>query len=656
MGREMRLKTGGVTLRAIGIGLVMVVVIIGLTQVLSIQHHAAEVAGEVPPPAPTYFLLAYIVLLAPLLGRWSRRLALSRGELLLIYAMMIVAGPITHPYAIGFLIPHIVSPLYYSAQEPGWHLFRSTLPSWMGPTDPEAVKTFFQGGNGTVPWATWIVPMLAWSSLLIVLFGVMLCINVLMRRQWVEHERLTFPLAALPLALTGDDTTGLPSLRHPMRLLQQPLFRLGLAVPIVLQAPSALHRYFPQMFELPLRDVTLVDAKTLSPPWIGLDRIELHVLFWLIGIAYLLPKEITLSAWVFYFIRLLENVAAVWIGKTGEAPNVYSNDFPALFAQGAGAAFALTGIALWTARRHLAGAFRRAFGRAGPDDRAEFLSYRTAFWGAILGSAFILGWLCLAGMRLWVAGLFFALLLSYFFIFTRIRAETGLGMGIILWPKMLDEVMITVVGAQYLRLSDLTALYAVRWLYFGSAAGSVMACQMEGFKLADSSGLRGRRVGGALALAATITVPIAFVWTLSSYYRHGFENLPIGQRSTMVGNQVYWSYQSLVNAVKTATGPDWGGIAAIVTGGLVTIALSALRARFLWFPLHPVGYLAANSWGIHINWLSFFIGWLLNMLITRYGGLKTYRRLLPFFFGLMVGDILHEAFWGIITCVTGGRQ
>lgn len=678
-----------VTPRAVGIGLVMVCVIVGMTQTLSIQRSAAEVGGGAPPPAPTYLLLLYVLLLAPLLGRWNRRLALSRGELLLIYAMMLVAGPITHPYGIGFLVPHTVSPLYYNAHEPGWALFQPALPSWLGPDDPRAVKTFFQGGDGTVPWGAWLIPMLAWSSLLVALFWVMLCINALMRRQWIDHERLTFPLAAIPLALT-EETAGdrLRTSADPQarRLLRQPLFWLGVALPLLLQAPSAIHKYIPQVFELPLRDVTLVDADTLlAPPWKGLGRIEVHVIFWLIGIAYLLPKELALSAWVFYFIRLLENVAAVWWGTSGEAPSVYSNDFPALFAQGAGAAFALTGITLWTARRHLLGAFRTALGLGrwdgwlrslairdvrssgardpdsfptpALDDRGEFLSYRTAFAGALLGIVFILTWFCLAGMRVWVAVLFLSLMLSYFFIFARIRAETGLGMHVVLWPKMLDEVVITVVGAQSMRLTEVTALYALRWLYFGSATGSVMACQLEGFKLADTGGLRGRRVGGALALAATVTVPLAFAWTLKSYYSTGFEALPIGQRSTsMVGSQIYWSYQNLVATQTTATGPEWGGILAIGAGALVTLTLSILRMKLLWFPLHPVGYLAANSWGMHINWLSFFLGWLFNVLIIRYGGLAVYRRLLPLFLGLILGDMLHEGLWGMVTWATGGRQ
>ncbi len=645
---------GGITPRAIGLGLVMVVIIIGLTQTLSIRYQAAEVAGDAPPPAPTVILFVYALLLAPLLSRFNSRLALTRGELVLIYAMMIVAGPITHPYSIGFLIPHTVSPHYYSAEEPGWSVFQSSLPSWFGPRDQLAIKTFFQGGDGSVPWAAWLIPLFAWSTLLLALFGVMLCINVLMRRPWVEHERLTFPLAGLPLALLHGRSPDENS-RH---LLEQPLFWLGLAVPILMQAPNAIHRYFPFVPDLPLRDLVLIDRRLLSPPWTGMGRLEIHVLFWLIGIAYLLPKDITFSAWIFYFVRLMENVSAVWSGKTGEEPNVYSNEFPALFAQGAGAAFALTAITLWSARRHLAGSLRSALGRDSiRDDRGEFLSYRTALFGAALGVVFILGWLTLAGMRLWLAALFLTLILSYFFIFARIRAETGLGMGVILWPKMLDEVVITVVGAQNLRLSELTALYGLRWLYFGSATGSVMAAQMEGFKLAGAGRLSGRGVGRAIGVAVGVAVPIAMVWTLKTYYSHGFEAMAIGQRSTsMVGSQIYYSYQDLVDTHNTATGPDWRGIGAIAAGALITIALSSLRTRLLWFPLHPVGYLVANSWGIHINWFSFMAGWLLNVLITRYGGLKTYRALLPVFLGLIVGDMLHEVLWGVVTWATGGRM
>jgi hypothetical protein len=222
---------------------------------------------------------------------------------------------------------------------------------------------------------------------------------------------------------------------------------------------------------------------------------------------------------------------------------------------------------------------------------------------------------------------------------------------------MLDEVMLTIVGAKYLTLSDLTVLFSLRWLYFGPAIGSVMACQLEGFKLAESGGLRGRPVGRVLMLVCAITVPLAFAWTLKTYYTTGFITLPIARPATsMVGTQIHWSYVSLMNAHNSPSGPELGGILAMATGVLVVIALGSLRARFMAFPLHPIGFLAANSWGMQINWLAFLLGWLLKSLITHYGGLRVYNLLLPFFLGLIVGDALHSGLWGLVAWATGGGR
>jgi len=118
-----------------------------MTQALSIERDAAEVGGGAPAPAPTYLLFIYVLVSLPLAGRWNRRFALSRGELLLIYTMMLVAGRSRTPMAWAS-DPHTVSPLYYKAHEPLWSLFQNVLPSWMGPTsDPAAIKTFFQAAT-----------------------------------------------------------------------------------------------------------------------------------------------------------------------------------------------------------------------------------------------------------------------------------------------------------------------------------------------------------------------------------------------------------------------------------------------------------------------------------------------------------------------------
>jgi hypothetical protein len=620
---------------------VLVALMVGLTQVLQIRYQAGDVGGNAPPPAPTYLLFLWIALAVPLLRRAGVAVGLSRGELLLIYGMMMVGGPIVHQYALGFLIPHVVAPYYYGSEANGWSRIWPDLPAWFGPKDPALTTPFFTGTLGRVPWGAWAVPLLAWGALLAALFGTMLCLNVLVRRQWVESERLVFPLAVLPLELSrGRDGGGI-------RLLAQPNFWYGAAVAFVLGSAASLASYVPSFPALPLRGIVLMDTLP-DRPWNGLGAIELNLIFWLLGVVYLLPTDISFSGWVFYWIARLENVIAVAAGTTGDPPSVYSNDFPALFAQGAGAAIALTVLSLYGARHHLRAVARRAFkGDPTVDDRGEFLSYRTALFGAVLGTAFMLGWLTLAGMRVWVAALLLGLMLCYFFIFARIRAETGLGMGVILWPKMLNEMMTTFLGAKLMTVGDLTVLYGVRWLYFGSATGAVMAAQLEGLKIADEGGLSRRSVTVAFSAAMLLALVLGLVWTTHTYYASGFVNMPIGNRGlSMVGSQVYWSYSDLLEDINNPTGPQWRGIAAIGAGGAVATALALMRMNFWWWPFHPIGFLAANSWGMHINWSMFLLGWLIKVYVTRYGGLQLYRRLLPFFLGFIVGDIVSQGVWG----------
>jgi hypothetical protein len=71
----------------------------------------------------------------------------------------------------------------------------------------------------------------------------MVCLMVIVRRQWVEHERLSYPMVQLPLALIGAGDGQQP-------LLRRRLTWMGFAVPFVLGSINALHNYygvFPQV-------------------------------------------------------------------------------------------------------------------------------------------------------------------------------------------------------------------------------------------------------------------------------------------------------------------------------------------------------------------------------------------------------------------------
>ena len=55
-----------------------------------------------------------------------------------------------------------------------------------------------------IPGGAWVVPLAAWMPFMLILYWVVFCLGVLLRGQWIENERLIFPLTRLPLALIQD--------------------------------------------------------------------------------------------------------------------------------------------------------------------------------------------------------------------------------------------------------------------------------------------------------------------------------------------------------------------------------------------------------------------------------------------------------------------
>jgi hypothetical protein len=82
------------------------------------------------------------------------------------------------------------------------------------------------------------------------------------------------------------------------------------------------------------------------------------------------------------------------------------------------------------------------------------------------------------------------------------------------------------------------------------------------------------------------------------------------------------------------------------------LGLLIARSQFH-FGLHPIGFLGASVHAVHMLWGSIFIGWVLKALIQRYGGMKGYLTALPFFLGLIVGDVINSVVWITLGYVTG---
>ncbi len=193
----------GITLRSVCIGVLAVVAI-------NLWVTYAETVVRSSRLNLSFFQLTllsiFIALVGgvnPLLRRIRRDAVLSPSELLTVAAIGMVGSVVPTSGITGFLVGVIGSPIYFETPENRWaEYYHPHLKSWMVPTDSGALRAFFEGGAaGVQPWKTWLAPLAWWGSLVAALLVGSACTMVILRRQWAEHEKLVYPLAAVPIEM-----------------------------------------------------------------------------------------------------------------------------------------------------------------------------------------------------------------------------------------------------------------------------------------------------------------------------------------------------------------------------------------------------------------------------------------------------------------------
>ncbi len=599
------------------------------------------VRGRFTASAPATAPLVLVLLLAGLglVGPLRRALRLRRHEVLAIYAIVGAGAPLVSHGVLGYLLPHVIFPQFGARNHEEWRsVILPLLPSWFSPTDPASVLGFFQGG-ASVPWSAWWLPLAMWSSFVVALSLASICLVLLLRTQWITHERLSFPLAQIPLELVSTDTSDAGA-----RLPRAPIFWTGLGVASGLSLWNSFASYFPMLPALPLGPIAMVQAQT--GPTVGLNGLRLTLWPWLIGIAYLIPKELSFSCWFFWLLRVAMAVFAIAAGATARSPESWlgSTEFPAFAYQGLGALIALVVWMFWRARRQFVRAVRVACSRqSGREDRDEPLPYRYTLLCLTLSCAWLVYFCVLAGCRPGMAMGLIAALLGLYIAWTWLRAETGL--GLLLFPNFLDD-MTDAFGNTVYRPREIMMIMSVRWAYFnGPSQLNILPGNVaESLKIADAARIRSRSLLPAMAAGFALSLVIGIYVMLTGIYHHGFYNLR-ATNEHWIGSQVEWGAGHIFSSLTTPSKLEPNAVIATLAGAAVALGLGLLRLRFYWWPFHPVGYLAANSWGMHMYASAFFVGWLAKVLITRYGGLRVYRQTVPLAIGLIAGEFLGEVVW-----------
>ncbi|MCZ6678258.1 MAG: hypothetical protein O7E52_13520 [Candidatus Poribacteria bacterium] len=585
---------------------------------------------------PFYSVIFTLLILAVLnlpLRRFAAKYALTGGELISLYVLMSITVLFMSYDMFLPLVSIIVHAYYFASPENEWRdLFWKYLPNWLTINDPNVLIAFYRGDQTLLDGQylrAWLKPILWWCTFTFVLCFVMQCINVIIRKQWAEQERLVYPTVELPYQISY----------HTGSFLRSKAMWWGFAIAGSISLINGLHVLYPWMPGIPNKWIPLSSLFT-EKPWTALLRGGSGIVIYpfAVGLFFLMPLDLLMSIILFFFLYKVQYLISSITGME-KVPG-----FPYPFEQNTGAYTGICVIALWGTRRQIWRALMQAVGRIPAADEAEPMRYRTAFLGIVFGGIFLIRFAMQGGMALWIAVLFFAAHFATIAIpITRIRAQIGLPIHstTFIGPH---HSLVSLLGTRKIGAQNLTWFSLFFW-FNRDNRNHPMPHQLEAFKLAERGNLEVKGLSRWMLALIVVAMPLCILMLVNIFFRLGVDTGKVGGQINSFGGRAYGFLHGWLTSPQDA---HTGHIAAMTIGFCVTLLLAAIRSRLFWWPIHPLGYGISFSSHMPLLWAAFIISGVAKWTVLKYGGIGFYRRTVPFFLGLVLGDFGIGSIWNIL--------
>lgn len=637
MATASKVKDAGVTFRAVMLALILIPINNHWITVIEVRWYALD--GTCLPLFVTPIFILFMTALANvgLRAIWPRA-ALKRGELLTIYMMVVIGATLASHDLIQNLFGAIGHPHYFASDGNRYReLFFRYLPNHLLVSDPLALKGFYRGNTDPWVWEVikyWIGPLAWWAVLVLVLIGMMMCLNIIIRKQWTEHEKLVFPLIQLPIEMAAEDSG--------KRFYANRFMWAGFAIAFLIGLINGLHTLFPSMPYIEGIKHYNIGVLLKDPPWNAMQRggngFQITGYPFTIGLAYFMPLDLSFSCWFFYIARKIVQVLGAAMGWDSGG----NNAFPYYESQSSGAWLALGAIIIAGSMPYLKSVWRQAWSREKEEqDPTESGLYRKAFVGLGVGALLLLLFAKRMGMAGWAAIVFFCIYFVIAIAITRVRAELGTPHEIYFVNP--QQIMVSLFGYNILGPANLTLISTLYWFNRGYRSHP-MPNQLESFKMAEGTAIRIKPLVFALMLATVVGLLSSYYSNLSVTYHEGAQAKCMGYK-WWVGAE---SFDRLRNWIIEKPGPDEVRLSYMAVGAAIVVGLSKIRGAFAGWPFHPAGYALAVSYAMDYFWFAIFLSWLAKSIIVRYGGMKLHNMLVPFFLGLVLGDFTIGSIWAIV--------
>jgi hypothetical protein len=634
------------------LGLALAALFCAVTPYNNVFLQNSPLAGGHFPLASFGCLLLLVIVLNPLLSLVRASWRLHSHELLLVWAMVTVATGIAFTGLMRTFIINITTPAWFTnTATPVGRILEALLPPGLFPTDPETIRTLYNGLEGgrdmawwevlyTIPWHRWIAPMVGWGAFVALVYTALMGLMGLFTHQWIENEKMNFPLLRVPMALSDESEKG--TLRT---FFFHKYFLAGCSIPFFLHLLNGLHAHYPQVPQIP----TLILMQPYMPKeglLSGFYKLKVYLYPAFIGFAFLTSKQVSFSLWGFFMLGgLLPGLLQV-MGWRLPSAALGTTFGPVLSGveemQMIGAFGVFFFFILWLGRYHLSYVVRTLFRKDPALDEGYhgLLSPRVSFWLFAAGFAGTLAWLCLFGMQLLAAFLFLIVCFMLQLVTARLICQGGLPYFTLTAAP--SDGFLAFLDTRLIAPATVFLALVVPKVTFVDVRESLMPSLLHASKVSNGARPKRRFLFGVTA-SVVIGVAVSFAAMLILYYKHGIATLP-DSWAVETARRVH---ENVAQLVEYPEGPKPWSTSFAVIGAVVMTFLVVGYQRFIWWPLHPIGYLTTYSSAMRILWFSFFIGWLVNTLVLRYGGVAQFKEARRFFIGMIVGDMVMALAWMI---------
>ena len=646
---------------------VLFCVIQAFTVVLAENTKQVYIASTLISVLAFAMMMGFVLVINPLLRlvfRGTRLVPLNRAELITLFATLMVSAGISSFGLASQLIPIIPTPWNpdWNTPQRGWD--KDLLPHLnqkLYITNPDEIRQFREGLNipkpaesaplsewvtygedviKTIPWSTWLGPLSYWMIFIVGCYGIFYFLSYVVLGYWSEREKLIFPLAKLSTLLLPDDES---SKAWWPKLFRGPGFWFGFSLALGVMSYNAcvasewIVGLEKLLFGLGSGRLNEIVKYT---PLEGLDLIGRHGAkmqfvfgFVAIGIAFLLPLEISFSVWFYFVIGQFTLLIGTWMGYREFDTDWLWYNHP-VSAMGAGGLILFSTVSLWRSVRVY---WQMMSGQ--PFGHRVRLALPVV--GLICCIGIVTGWLMWNNLNLLFALAFIGVTTLVTLGLMRIVAEGG-----IYWMQShvsFFHIYKTLGLGKIFSPALLGPLLPIYWVLFLDIKTFIAPNLLNAAKMQRDVGASRTRFHTIVIVSIAVTVVVSLVLAIFLSYAKGAQSMSSwfytnGPRSTMDIARTAVRAAPEFNPATTS----WYGV------GAVWVALSMfLRQTLFWFP-HPIGFIMSINPLIGAVWFSFFIGWICKKLVVKYGGKVSFDRISGFFIGIIMGELIAVFLWPVL--------